>query len=280
MIVLKGWFDESGTDPHPDINVGSFAGYIASVDTWNRFEGLWGQVLADYDVPYFHGREFGPSIGPFKKWKNDEQKRRCFINSLTEAVAYSGDDISGVGSGVFLDDLQRFNQERSQSLEPYSFCMSACFMEIFNRIWQRDERVEAVCDTTDRPYLRIDKAFGYLHHDPFYHQCEKHIVMVPLCEGFSFKNVFQIQLADFAAWELRQNNERVRTWYKTTTGEEDRTLLNWFTWIHSQPKKPTHWSGERKSLVSLLGAAPIQGFIWDYDAIVRADAARARIWSR
>jgi hypothetical protein len=281
MAVLKGWFDESGNS-HPDMNVSSFAGYISSVDTWNQFEPLWQKVLDDFEVPYFHGREFGPSIGPFAKWKGKEHEptRIAFIQRLTKAVSDSGTDIVGVAGAVFLGDLDHFNKTHKQAIEPYSFCMSACLMELFNRIWKTEDRVEAVCGTIDRGHLRIDKAFGYLSHDPFYSQCEKFITMIPLCKGIEDLNVLQLQFADFAAWEVRQFNERRSDWLKDTPNEDEQTFFNWFKWVHATSKTPIHFSGERQSAISLVRAAPLQGRTWTYNAIVDLDDKRGHIWTR
>ena len=42
-------------------------------------------VLSDYDVPYFHMKEFAHSTGRFKRWKGREELRKDwhFIQAVT-----------------------------------------------------------------------------------------------------------------------------------------------------------------------------------------------------
>jgi len=289
-FTFNGYFDESGEESN-NPRVLSFAGYIASVQTWEFFEANWKAALDAFRVKYFHMREFCHSVDEFKGWKDDEIRRREFIQSLTKVVATSGADLSGICAVVEMADLKRFNASHSQDLEAYSFCMSRCFVEMVNWLWGKADGVNAVCDKIDRPYGRIDKAFQYLASDPIYKSASDAIVMAPIPKSQSFKTVIPLQLADFAAWEVRKACESKSQWLSETPADE-QTVMNWFLWKNLKPMEksrqpgdvvlrkslmiPTHWTGERGSVVSLIKAAPLQGIYWGYDDIVEFDARKNR----
>jgi hypothetical protein len=45
------------------------AGWLAPVNLWEQMEIDWRLVLAKYDVPHFHMKEFAHSVGSFAKWR-------------------------------------------------------------------------------------------------------------------------------------------------------------------------------------------------------------------
>ena len=289
MAVLKGYFDESGDEENnPELRVVSFAGYIASDGTWTNFERLWQSVLDEFEVAFFHMKEFGPSVGEFESWKGQEQKRKAFIQALTKAVANSGNDLYGVCAVVELADLERFNSSHGQDLEGYSFCMSGCIMEILHRPWAENDEVDAFCDKVHDCHRKIHRAFQYLKNDRRYSQRLDTIRMAPISKNQSFRNVLPLQLADFAAWESRKSNESKSQWL-TETPADQRTFMNWFLWKNLQfkrPKKtgigkikiPSRWTAERASAVELVKAAPLQGLYWGYEDILEADEHRNHLW--
>lgn len=83
---VTSYFDASGGEKHPAIIV---AGYIATVRRWERFDTDWRRVLnrKEFDVPYFHMKEFAHSRGEFEDWQGDERRRRRFINALLDVLA-------------------------------------------------------------------------------------------------------------------------------------------------------------------------------------------------
>jgi hypothetical protein len=72
--MFQSFFDEAGGADHGFITV---CGWVASVDRWQRFESEWKEMLARFDVPYFHLKELSQCRGPFSKWwgqKNGERE--------------------------------------------------------------------------------------------------------------------------------------------------------------------------------------------------------------
>jgi hypothetical protein len=287
-FTFNGYFDESG-DESNNPRVLSFAGYIASVGTWEIFEAKWKAVLDEFHVKYFHMREFCHSVEEFAEWKGDDARRRDFVQALTNTVADSGSDLFGVCAVVEMADLKRFNEFHSQDLEAYSFCMSRCFVELVNYLIDKQDGVNAVCDKISRAYARIAMAFKYLASDPYYKTASDIIAMTPILKSQSFKTVIPLQLADFAAWEVRKACESKSQWLSETP-EDEQTVMNWFLWKNLKPQEtsrkpgdvilrkslmiPTHWTGERGSVVSLIKAAPLRGYYWGYDDIADFDARK------
>ncbi len=67
--MLTCYFDEAGGR---DIRYTVVAGWVASVERWERFEVDWRIFLAKYDVPHFHMKEYTGFSGPFRKWKGGQ----------------------------------------------------------------------------------------------------------------------------------------------------------------------------------------------------------------
>jgi predicted RNA-binding protein with PUA domain len=80
MAALTAYFDASGKpDAGYELVV---SGFISTAKKWRRFEEKWQRLLDKEGLPYFHMKEFAPSTGIFKHWKNDEQRRRRFLAEL------------------------------------------------------------------------------------------------------------------------------------------------------------------------------------------------------
>src|SRR5215831_19098427 len=63
MLSYATYLDAS-RDPSGIVVVG---GYFAPVYCWEKFEIDWRLVLAQFDVPYFHMKEFIYSVGHFSQ---------------------------------------------------------------------------------------------------------------------------------------------------------------------------------------------------------------------
>lgn len=88
MLVVNrvtSYFGASGGAEHPIVIV---AGYLSTVGRWERFDTDWRKVLnrREFNVPYFHMKEFAHSTTAFRDWKGDERRRRRFINALISVI--------------------------------------------------------------------------------------------------------------------------------------------------------------------------------------------------
>src|SRR5260370_9629183 len=82
-FMLVCYFDASYDSP---ATVTIVSGWVASTVAWQRFDADWRILLAQYDVPYFHMREFAHSVGPFAGWKNSENKRANFLKKAVDII--------------------------------------------------------------------------------------------------------------------------------------------------------------------------------------------------
>ena len=77
--------DEAGGKDHGFIVL---AGYLTTFKQWNAFTAQWNfALLASFNIPYFHMKEFAQSKGPFESWKNDEPKRARFLETAAGIIA-------------------------------------------------------------------------------------------------------------------------------------------------------------------------------------------------
>jgi hypothetical protein len=83
FAMFTAYFDEAGGD---DLGFMFVAGYVASVEAWERFEVDWKLFLAKEHIPYLHMKEFSQSKGPFADWKDNESKRARFIGTAAEII--------------------------------------------------------------------------------------------------------------------------------------------------------------------------------------------------
>ena len=78
--MLTCYFDGSGSKG--GTKAYSVAGYVSTVDRWITFNEKWAALLKRHDLPYFHMKEFAPSVKHFKDWKGKEAKRGAFLEQL------------------------------------------------------------------------------------------------------------------------------------------------------------------------------------------------------
>jgi hypothetical protein len=83
FAMLASYFDASYDNPK---TVTVVSGWIGTVYGWERFDTDWKILLAQYDLPYFHMKEFAHSVGPFKTWKEEENKRAVFLAKAVDVI--------------------------------------------------------------------------------------------------------------------------------------------------------------------------------------------------
>jgi hypothetical protein len=293
MAIFRAYGDESfradGVEGLPGVH--SFVTYYATLEVWTNFERLWKQVLDKHEVEYLHMNELTQFVGPFAKWKGKEDARRAFIIDCVQAVRDAG-TIEAVGGVVLCNDLARFNADYGQSIEPYSFCLSAALLGICHFL--PNESVEVRCDKIDKFYLKAHKALGYLAHDPKFDAGRDCITALPTPEGQSSKTVLPLQLADFGAWEARKAYDLSAGWLRdhpdANEGDFKKQLDSYMAWAFKwsrqravardrEPPKSYRWPDWRKSRLSLQSAAPIECPYWDYGALVRTSERKGHRWT-
>jgi hypothetical protein len=276
MVILKAYMDNSGEEDDPQHKVCSLAGYITTAKKWRKFEKLWKQTLVRYKVPYLHMKEFAHNIDPFEKFKDKEEDRRQFIQSLVNIMEETS--LRGIISVIRLDDFKKFNEERGLKIDAYAFNLYVC-MFIISQVWQdkkilENKPVEIIIDRINKPGLMIDKAKQYVETDNLLSGYTDNVQLSVLPKGFTFREIVSIQAADFLAWEIRKFVDSKDEWFSKFKIGDDPKAWN---------KSMKDWSKKKgvntRKTYELLSERTFPfGFVWDYKELCSLDKARNHIW--
>jgi hypothetical protein len=270
MMILKAYLDNSGEENDPQHRVCSIAGYVTTVNKWRKFYKLWKQTLTLYKVPYLHMKEFAHNIGPFEKFKNNEENRRQFIRSLINVMEET--HLRGIMSVIRLADFRRFNEEKKLNINALAFNLYIC-MSIVSLTW-KNKPAEIIVDRINNAGQITDKARKYADTDVFLDKLTDCIQVNILRRELTFKEIIPIQAADFLAWEIRKHIDSKDEWFSKFKIGDDPTAWN---------KSMKDWSGQkginiRKSYEILSEQTYPYGFVWDYRELCALDKARNYIW--
>jgi hypothetical protein len=287
MATLKGYFDESGKEDDPQFADSAIAaaGYVTPAESWIDIETKWNGVLANFAVPYLHMREFAHSQAgsPFETWKNNETKRREFIAELIGVIQQS--DLHGFGAIIRLPDLRRFNHQFGLNLRAYPLAIYACTIELFKKF--PEIQIEAFWDRVRNHSREIQMAQAYADTDTYYRNCRTAMKALPLNSALNSNKIPALQIADLAAYELLKSHREKNEWYlqiAPTVNAENRfeSLHDWTVENALKQNKLLLWPCERRSYLALFGdnnARPMEGCVWEYNALVQSHKIRNGVWS-
>jgi hypothetical protein len=228
MATLKAYFDDS------ERNVITFSGYLGTADQWEDFELRWDRLLKLHSIPYFHMKEFAPSVGAFSSWKDDENRRRELVQDICAMI-----DGLGVRSVSASLDCSTIRVREGEKFDELPLAVAVCMRELLGLTWKPQglyDSVECICDRMDDPFNIQAKAEEYiLRSHPKVREWWQSgcVTITPLRKEDSWREIRPIQIADFLAWESR-NGAEIKLGYKQQGG---------------------HWSGDRVSAVSLAMAS-------------------------
>ena len=206
-MSIDVYADESGihdpTGKEPGSNVAALAGLVAWREDWINFRRDWQAKLLEYNVPYFHYREWfyekNKKNSPYFGW--DEQRLNSFRDELAE--------IAGKWRRFYIGGY--FNVKKYHGLAPKAYPYTSCFRLFFNSFleeandrwpWCRDSFTFIFDDTTDK--LWKEKL-----HDVFsdYKQIDSRISQI----RFGDKKVpdcLPLQAADMLVYRIRHLGEK------------------------------------------------------------------------
>jgi len=196
FAMFTGYFDEAGGEDHGFTVV---TGWIASIREWERFETDWKILLAKYNLPYFHMKEFSQSKGPFESWYKQEGRRSNFLRLAVEIIAcYVKQGFACyVDHAVF--DKVNANYDLSTAIGvPYSLAGRDCVAHSNQWLLNRKEELpieyffESGADGEEE-LRRIMRKDGL-----------PELIFKPSRDREGERGVIPLQAADFAAYELRK----------------------------------------------------------------------------
>jgi len=195
MFGLTCYFDAS-YDERKTITVVS--GWLATNALWENFVLDWRILLAKYDLPYFHMKEFAHSNGPFISWKGDENKR---VNFLSRAVDTIGRNVlHGFACLVRESDFNKVNKlyHLSENMgDPYSLCARSCVADA--NLWLRKKEREL---SVEYIFERGDVGAKELVRIMQQHQLPVPIFRPSRDTASGEAGAIPLQAADLAAYEL------------------------------------------------------------------------------
>lgn len=128
MAMLTAYFDASGNQDDSEAVV--VAGFLSSTWEWLEFERLWNKCLLEFGVSEMHMKEFAPSTGEFESWKDNEDKRRRFINRLISIIKkYTSNSFA---DAVLISEYRKVDSlyQLYEYCPPYSLASSHCVGKI------------------------------------------------------------------------------------------------------------------------------------------------------
>ena len=183
------------------------AGWAATGEHWDAFVSDWQAILSRFAVPYMHMREFAHSRGPFEKgWKEDEPKRRAFIDELNTAI--SSHKTASFVCFIDRDEFEKANHEFKLGEDfgnESALCGLSCVQQVYKWLREQSMLPSADCvfeDGDERGRLtEIMKSRGY--PDPVFGPKMEMQTPVGIIPG-----VLSLQAADMLAYEARLNYDR------------------------------------------------------------------------
>jgi len=173
--------------------VGGYAGHGLQ---WEEFENMWPLALANHEVPYFHMREMADPNGVYAKWhpfKDHQEEVADFFSGLVKVIGYC--HLRGFFSIVRFVDLERFNAETGAKLEPYALAAYGCMLMAAYEYG--DAPVEIIFDHVEKVSSKLARATEYAESDRHYGNSLGKVMMTPLRQELTFRQIIPLQAADF-----------------------------------------------------------------------------------
>jgi hypothetical protein len=224
-VVMSSYYlycDAGGGKDHGFIVV---AGYLSTFEGWNAFTGDWNRLLATYDVPHFHMKEFAQFRGPFHapRWR-EEPRRAGFLSNAASIIVKHV--LQGFACTVEFDVFERVNQiyrlDDAVGV-PYSLAGRTC---VAKASLYRGSNTDAtyVFDDGDEgrgELMRVMERDGY--PSPIFRPSRERVK-----DGRLVRGVMPLQAADFAAYELRKifKDDPEETWPLDRYRKSIRALVN------------------------------------------------------
>jgi hypothetical protein len=279
MAVLKGYFDDSRTDPKVATPNWVVGGYLGDDHHWDCFNSMWPMAMANHGVDYYHGKEIQSPKGHYQKWHplhEHKDEINGFMDDLTKVIGQSG--LRGFASIVRLPDLAKFNRESGLRLEPYPLAVLGCMIAISTEY--AFEHLEMWFDHVEQVHSKLVTARSYADSDSYYRDENfGRMLLNGLTDCYGFKNVIELQAADFIAGDFRKQHLSIDEWWKIEDKPRDTEARekHFDEWTLQKYGTPT--PRPRKSLEAVVERTPHALFVWDYDHLREAHQLRSGAWA-
>lgn len=134
MLMLSAYFDETGVSE--DSEVYAVGGYLATVESWEEFARLWGRMIYEARIPFYHASEL-EAFWKSKRYRQLIAKRDELVRLQKQALTLVH---AFVPKGVFVSVIKKDFLDVFKSSDPneyYSFCAQECLRGCY--FWLTEE---------------------------------------------------------------------------------------------------------------------------------------------
>jgi hypothetical protein len=216
VLVLKGYFDESGT--HDGSRAISVAGYLSTPEKWLAFEQEWQAAKDAYGLEFFHMTDFVARQEEYADWSDAERGER-----LANLIAIINRNvIASVGFALPVRDYYSIFSKTAKRYVggPYGLAALSCFMDASKAIRSQlpDARIAYVFERGVKGKGQVMKVFDRVCDDFEVRESNRLASLT-----YEDKRDFSpLEAADILAYELYRH---LPVQLKEIPGEVRKTLL-------------------------------------------------------
>jgi len=198
--MLTAYFDESESG-----QVLTLAGYLASVQQWSRFQREWKKALAEFQLPYFHMREYAHSKKAFAGWERDP-RRDPLMKRLTWVIKSTVSHAFGIVIRIDEYDKYMTTDLEFPGRSPYFLCHYTCYGLILKHCAKRglQDDIAIVFDETAESKAHaegIHGAYQKMRKAPEEAPNGNQLVSLSFADD---KKLTPLQAADLFAYEVNK----------------------------------------------------------------------------
>lgn len=227
-------------------SVMTLAGYVSTLDQWEKFERRADRYLNAYGVPILHAKEFHDTKGVHKGWS--QVKKNAFIDGLYNIAA----DTVMFGLSRSAQKKTFRDVKAATNINPHMSAYGYAFGTIVHAI----ARGSSVSEQVQKEGLSFVVESGHNNNaevEKFFHKVKNQEIYKGILRSFSFSGKAEsraIQLADFYAFYSRRYAAKLDGVARDVSLAPEknygrfvhRFLHHGFTISNPYAKKHDHWS--------------------------------------
>jgi hypothetical protein len=211
MLMLKAYLDDAGKSNDPQEQICCIAGCLSPLKAWEELEQEWQQVLARFDAPYLHMKEYAQFKGPFAKWRDDHSTRKAFLSSLIDIM--DKHVLSVIGTTVPIEAYSRLTERQKKGVpDPYFMCLQQTLHAAGSSAFAENMAPRSLQVPDPRRVEKVQIIFSRQDEfkskaDALYEAMQESATIGPMLGDFnwaSFRDIIPLQAADLVAYEMKR----------------------------------------------------------------------------
>jgi hypothetical protein len=160
MAVITAYFDASGS---PTTDVIAACGVLSTPEKWANLNRRWNECLDGYGVSALHMKDFAHSNGDFAFWRNDQPKRKRFLNNLLWIIEEEIEFTSAAAVPMLNYRQCDGKYKLSEFMRPYTLASMMCAAQIVpwaEKSGYRREEIVYVFEKDDEDQKDLRRYWG------------------------------------------------------------------------------------------------------------------------